>query len=70
MATRAVFTTADEHHDDDQQDQDDRDDPRHLHLAWCSGAVGPHAGVVTGVAVGVGVLGQVSHLRFLLYRAS
>lgn len=56
MATRAVFTTADEHDDDDQKDQDDRDEPKDLHPAWCAwwSILGrPHAGVVAGVAVGV-----------------
>ena len=73
MATRAVATTAaGEHHDDKQQDQDEGDDPKYFHPAWRAGgrfAVGPHPGVVAGVAVGVGV-GGVSYVRVLLCRAS
>jgi uncharacterized protein DUF4198 len=46
--------TAGEVQDDEQEDQADRDDPKHLHPTWC-----------TGATVGIGVGGWVSHVRVL-----
>jgi hypothetical protein len=46
MATRAMVTADDKHHDN-QQDQEEREDAKHLHPSWR--ARGP-AGVGTGVA--------------------
>jgi hypothetical protein len=68
MATWAVFTTADEQHDDEQHEHDEGDEPKDLYPAWCAGrrfAVRPHAGVVAGL----GIHGRVSHAHVLLCRA-
>jgi hypothetical protein len=68
MATRTVFTTADDQDNDKQHDHDEGDEPKHLHPAWCAGrglAVGPRAGVDACIRVG----GRVSHVGVLLCRA-
>jgi hypothetical protein len=44
--TRAVRTLGDQH-DDKRQHHDERDDPKHLHPAWCA-----------GVSVGVEIRGE------------
>src|SRR5919106_1834585 len=49
VATRAVATrAAGEEQDDNQQHQAERDDPKHLHPAWCAGVGGQvsHVGVL------------------------
>jgi hypothetical protein len=64
MATRAVFTTADDQDNDKQHDHDEGDEPKHLHPAWCAGdrtAVGP-------CSAGVRVKVLVSHGGVLLCR--